>query len=271
MAIVTIFAEPRFGKTAFATYLANQFMFDKTRNKQMTCEILQKNSNGFNYSIPKHCVFTNYDVIGRKFGYSKRFAYRFNPYRLGYSNEVVNTILTIPYGVYIIDEAQKYLNSRMSLYYPAWQSRFYEQHGHNYLDIYLIVQRPNLIDVNIRELSSFIEIVKMDISYNVFGDPDKVVWKIRKIDNSFLLDRYLNSGKLDKSCYTEEKIIAPGYILNCYDCRSCKPKHYEGHLEGDFELLESEPFNDSLESYIKYLEKFDDELPKGFYQKRSVS
>ena len=271
MAITTIFAEPRAGKTAFATYLANSYMFNRERNKAMEHEILQKNANGFNLTIPKHCVFSNYDIIGRKFGYSKRFSYRFNPFRLGFKNEFVDTIFAVPYGVYIIDEAQKYLNSRMSMYYPSWQSRFYEQHGHNYLDILLVVQRPNLIDVNIRELSNFIEIVNMDIKYDEFGHPAKVIWKIRKIANSFLLDRYLASGKLDKSCYVEEKIIADGSVLSCYDCRSCKPKHYEGHLNEDFELNECEPVEETIESYVKYLEEFDDELPKGFYQKRSVA
>lgn len=271
MAIVTIFAKPRFGKTAFATYLGNQYMFDRERNKAMEREIAQKNASGFNLTIPKHCVNTNYDIIGRKFGYSKRFSYRFNPFRLGFKNDKVKTIFAVPYGVYIIDEAQKYLNSRMSLYYPDWQSRFYEQHGHNYLDIILTVQRPSLIDVNIRELSSFVEIVKMDIKYNEFGSPEKVTWKIRKIADSYLLDKYLASGKTDKSCYSEEKVVAPGYILSCYDCRSCKPKHYDGHFDEDFELNESSPIEETLESYIKYLEEFDDELPEGFYKKRSVA
>jgi hypothetical protein len=57
----------------------------------------------------------------------------------------------------------------MSKAFPDWQSRWYEQHGHNNLDIWLDTQRPMLIDVNIRELSQFVEIVKLDKAFDRFG------------------------------------------------------------------------------------------------------
>ena len=270
MAITIIFAEPRKGKTAFSTYLAVNKMFDYERNKLMQSEILQKKTNGFNLTVPKHCVFSNYDIIGRKFGYSKRYAYRFNPFKFGYANEFVKTDLAVPYGFYVIDEAQTYFNSRLSLYYPDWQSRAFEQHGHNHLDFLFTVQRTDLIDINIRELANFIEIENMDIEYDAFSKPDKVTWSIREIDNYFMLEKYLASGKTDKKTFSVKKIVAPGYILDCYDCRSCKPKFYDGHFNEDFTLNECEPPEESIQGYISYLEKFNDELPKGFYRKRSI-
>ena len=75
---------------------------------------------------------------------------------------MVETHLNYPYEVIGIQEAQKYLNSRKSKNFPDWQSRWYEQHRHNNLDILMDVQRPGLVDVNIRELAQFIDIQDME-------------------------------------------------------------------------------------------------------------
>ena len=268
--ITIIFAPPRTGKTCFMTHILNLHAFDKLRNKQMRQEIMRKNANGFNLTIPKHCVSSNYDITFRKYGYSPRFNRRINPYRLGFDNEFVKTHFNYPYEAIGITEAQKYLNSRMSMYFPEWQSRWYEQHGHNNLDIYLDTQRPMLIDVNIRELAQFVEIIKLTIFRDKSGKICKLQWKIRIIENSSLFDKYMASGKQDKSCYTEEIVEADYNVFNCYDSQSCKPKFYAGHFEEDFDINESKPIEDSLLGYIKYLEDNDDELPEGYYQARTI-
>ena len=268
--ITIIFAPPRTGKTCFMTHILNLHAFDRERNKSMAREIMSKNANGFNLTIPKHCVSSNYDITFRKYGYSPRFNRRINPYRLGFDNEFVKTHFNYPYEAIGITEAQKYLNSRMSMYFPEWQSRWYEQHGHNNLDIYLDTQRPMLIDVNIRELAQFIEIIKLTIFRDNYRKICKLQWKIRIIENSSLFDKYMSSGKQDKSCYTEEIVEADYNVFNCYDSQSCKPKFYAGHFEEDFDINESKPMEDSLLGYIKYLEENDDELPENFYQSRTV-
>ena len=268
--ITIIFAPPRTGKTCFMTHIANTYAFNRERNRLMAREIMLKQQNGFKSikTIPIHCVSGNYDMKFKKFRYSPRFNRRINPYRLGFSNKFVKTHFNLPYEVICITEAQKYLNSRMSMYFPDWQSRWYEQHGHDDIDIFLDTQRPMLIDVNIRELATFIEIVKLDIDYDCYGKPCKLTWHIRRIDNSSLFDRYMSSGKKDKSCYTEDVVIADYNVFECYDSKSCKPKFYEGHLEEDFDYLEAEEQDETIEGYIEFLKKFDDELPKKFYQRR---
>lgn len=270
MAIYIIFAPPRTGKTCFMTHCLNQYAFEYERNRQMRHEIMDKNSNGFNLTIPTHCVSANYDITFRKFGYSPRHNRRINPYRLGFSNEFVKTHFNFPYEVIGITEAQKYLNSRMSMYFPEWQSRFYEQHGHNNLDIYLDTQRPMLIDVNIRELAEFIEIVKLKISYNRFGNPCKLKWTIRKISNSSLFEKYIQSGKQDKSCFVQETVIANYNVFALYSSQSCKPKFYEGHFNEDFDIFESKQMEETMQGYIQYLKDNDDELPPNYYQSKSV-
>lgn len=252
------------------THKLNEYAFDRERNKSMRDEINKKNANGFKLSLPKHCVSSNYDICFRKYGYSPRFNRRINPYRLGFDNPFVKTHFNFPYEVIGITEAQKYLNSRMSMYFPEWQSRWYEQHGHDSLDIFLDTQRPMLIDVNIRELASFIEIIKLKIYYDEYGKVKKLKWTIRNIENSSLFDRYMASGKKDKSCYKEEIVVANYNVFKLYSSQSCKPKFYAGHFDEDFDINESSIMEESLEGYIKYLEENDDELPENFYQSKTI-
>ena len=199
--ITIIFAPPRTGKTCFMTHIAHETAFDRQHSKRMQREIMNKTANGFDNlkTVPTHCVAANYDMVFHKYRYSPRFSRRINPFRLGFANDFVQTHFNLPFECIFITEAQKYLNSRMSMYFPDWQSRWYEQHGHNDLDIWLDTQRPMLIDVNIRELSQFIEIMSLEFSYNGYGRIDGLRWHIRRIDNSALFDKYMASGKQDKT------------------------------------------------------------------------
>lgn len=265
-----IFAPPRTGKTCYMTHMANTIAFDRQRTRAMQTEILSKQSNGFDsiQTIPQHCVAANYDITLRKFGYRPRYSRRINPYRLGFDNKFVDVHFSLPYECYFISEAQKYFDSHLALYYPAWQSRYYEQHGHNNLDFYLDTQRPMLINPNIRELSKFTEIVDLDMQYDRFGEPCRLQWLVRHIDNSGLFDKYMLSGKQDKSCYIEEVVTADYNVFACYDSRACKPKFYAGHFDKDFDYSVAEPTEETLEGYIRYLQENDDELPENFYVKR---
>jgi hypothetical protein len=187
---------------------------------------------------------------------------------LGFKNEFVPTHFNLPFEAIGITEAQKYLNSRMSMYFPDWQSRWYEQHGHDDIDIFLDTQRPMLIDVNIRELSSFIEIVDLEIHKSKFNRVEILTWLIRKLDNSSIFDVYMASGKKDRDCYTEEVITANYNDFDCYDSQSCKPKFYDGHFNEDFDYKQAEMTEQTMQGYIKYLKENDDELPEKFYQRR---
>jgi hypothetical protein len=268
--ITIIFAPPRFGKTVLMTHFLNLALYDRQRSKAMWNEL---NRIGYEFEPPQHTVFANYDVVGKKFGYTEKTNYRINPYRLGYSNDKVSTHFLPPYSVIGITEGQKYFNSRMSMWFPDWQSRFYEQHGHNFLDIFIDVQRPTLIDLNIRELADFIEVLQLDIVYDKKNGRriSKLVWHIRRIENSNALDKYLASGKKDATCFTEETITANYNVFDCYDSRNCKPKFYDGHFDDPFDLLNAEPTEQSLTAFKEYVAAFDDELPKDFYTKRSAN
>lgn len=269
--ICIIFAPPRTGKTCLMTHFLNQAMYDRQRNRQMQLELLSKVENGFINikTIPEHCVSANYTIIGKKFRYTPRVSRFINPYKLGFDNDYVDDVhFNLPYECIGITEAQKYLNSRMSFCFLEWQSRWYEQHGHNNLDIYLDTQRPMLIDVNIRELAHFIEIVKLDIKKDKRGNVIALKWLVRHIENSALFDKYMSSGKKDSTCFIEEIIVADYNVFECYDSQSCKPKFYAGHFYNDIDYIKAQVPNNTREGYINYLKENNEELPKYYFQKR---
>ncbi len=270
--ITIIFAPPGFGKTSFLAHTLNMACFNRERNKKMQQEIAQKKVNGFTkLNAPQHCVSANFDCTFRKFGYSPRHNRTINPYRLGFANKYVKTHFTLPFECIGITEAQKYLNSRMSMYFPDWQSRWYEAHRHNNIDIWLDTQRPMLIDANIRELARFIEIVNLKIKHDKNGKVKSLTWTIRTIENSNLFDTYMASGRKDSTCYVEQIVEAKYNVFELYDSQSCKPKFYDGHFDEDFDYNVSKPVEQTLDDYIEYLKNNDDELPENYYQRRKTS
>lgn len=277
--IKIIYAPPRYGKTAYMSYLLNEYCFDGERYNKMCKEINEKNAKGFKLNIPKHCVCANYPLRFVKEGFSPVSSRRINPFRLGFRNPYVETEFNYPFDVYALDEAQIYLNSRMSSYYPSWQSRWYEASGHNDLDILMATQRPGLIDVNIRELACFVEILSLKVYDGFFGTPERLVWRIREIPNCRAFDRYVASGGFDKACFVDREVVAEYNVFGIYDSQSCKPKFYDGYLKHvetngvfDSSLLScdySVLTDDSVSSYLDYLKKFKDEYPDKFYVKKS--
>ena len=65
-------------------------------------------------------------------------------------------------------------------------------------------------------------------------------------------------------------VVANYNVFNLYSSQSCKPKFYDGHFDEDFDINESQPIDESLEGYKKYLIENDDELPEGYYQSRNI-
>lgn len=268
MSMKILFAPPGFGKTSLLTHMMNVICFDYERKRNMQKAVEKMLNAGFNVSMPLHCATTNYEVGFHQFMYSKRQNYKVNPFKLGFKNEFVKTHFVFPFQAFGITEAQKYLDSHMALYYPRWQSSFYEEHRHDDLDFIFDCQRPELINANVRDLCSFIEIVGLEIFHDKNGKVNKLQWLVKDIPNSSVYENYKNSGK---SLKMPERVITADYnVFDIYDSQSCKPKFYEGHFTEDFLLEFGKKPEENIEDYIKYLERMDDELPKGFYQKRSL-
>ena len=260
--ITVIFGDCGSGKTVLLTHFIRQRAFDYERNCSMRYEIMRRIQGGYDLQIPQYSVATNYDVVCRKAGYSPRPSIVINPYRLGFYNEDVNTHFLPPYTTIGIQEGQKYFNSRMFKFYPTWQSRFFEAHRHNHFDVFIDVQRPNLIDVNIRELSNFIEIVGFEQTKNGLR------WLVRQIANSFLLDLYNASGRRDKSLYTECVITADYDVFKLYDSRNLKPRFYDGRDGQAFDVPNAQLLCGNKDDFNYYNKLYGEELPDKFYKKQ---
>lgn len=271
MSILIIYGNCGAGKTVLLSHLANQFAFDGDRNRAMQEEIQTLNANGFNLTVPEHCVATGgYDLTCKKWRYYPRQSRRINPYRLGFANPYVETHFSVPYEVYAITEAQKYLNSRMSMFFPDWQSRWYEGHRHNHLEIMLDCQRPELIDVNVRTLATFWEICDLKIGYDYFGKVNHLEWYVKEIKDSKSYDKYVLSAGRDSDLYTEKIISANYNVFDLYDSYALKPKFFDGHMNtfDDFDLDYGGVVEENFDSYVEYLKKFNDELPDKFYKRK---
>ena len=81
--ITIIFGPPRIGKTAFMVHLLRQRVFDRSRNRAMQMTLAEKNRNGFNLTIPQHCVASNFEIKFTKTGYTPRKSRIIDPKKIG--------------------------------------------------------------------------------------------------------------------------------------------------------------------------------------------
>jgi hypothetical protein len=261
MGIVVICGQPGKGKTSLMTHFLVQAMFDKERMRKMKRAIKAKQEGGFKRTIPPHPVWSNYYIEGRKYLYSHRISQKLKPFHLGFVdplNKGMKMHNLPPYAVIGITEGQKYLNSRKSAKYPDWQSRWYEAHRHNNYDIYIDIQRFDLVDLNVRELAEFIEIQGIEHG-------EDIRWTIRKFESARHMERYVASGGFDKSTYTEEVIIADYDVHQCYDSQMCEPQFEKGQEEKDYDLKLNKPRPFTKQEYKEYNKRRDDDCPEVFY------
>ena len=267
--ITIIFGKTGSGKTALLTHSLTMAMFDRERFRTMRRMIEDKNDSGFNLTVPKHCGFSNYYVEGKQFGYSPRITYKINPFCLGFADPdtLIKKHFIPPFAVIGITEGQKYFNARMSSKYPDWQSRFLEAHRHNGYDIYIDIQRFDLVDLNIRELAYFIEIQSVERKVDRNGETS-VEWHIRRFENKTAVEKYMEGGQKDDSKWYIEEIIKANYdVFDCYNSTMCEPLFYKDNLDRDFDLEPNMPQPQSKQEYGEYLERQSDERPPDFYGK----
>lgn len=271
MSILNIFGNTGTGKTSLMVHLLNLSNFDIQRFNNCINE-LQNIVEDFNVDfvkIPKTHCFSNLDISFFKFGFSRQKNNFINPYRIGFKNSYVDVQPLPPYAMVGIDEAQEFFNSRMSIFYPSWQSRFYEKHRHFNLDFILVCQRADLIDINIRTLCSFIEVQSLKIKKDKNDRVKKLVWKVRFIENNKAYERYISSNGKDKSTYVNQKIVANYDVFSLYDSYAEKPRFIETMLDSNVEFKEFQCDIDNRDDLIKYLNDYNSLLPPNFYLKET--
>lgn len=217
--ITIIFGAPGTGKSSKQAHIVKQLYREQGRRILDDCRsrIEQINEdNGLSLTVPDRVpIFSDFPIT-IKSGYEKTYmTYYINGYYLGLPGSE-NEVMFVPPGSKIfLSEAQRYYDSRKSKTMPDSISRFYEMHRHYGLDIWMDVQRPKLIDANIRELCQhFIEIVKLEHEYDALGRIVKSRWSCREFDTWDKTDRYLSGGE---KTYEETEYVNSGNIFNSYD------------------------------------------------------
>ncbi|MCL2850875.1 MAG: hypothetical protein FWE01_00750 [Firmicutes bacterium] len=220
------------------TKLANDRMFDKPRYRKTLRAVARKKQGGFKLDVPhQHCVYANFEIIGKKWRFTSRQAYDLEPDKLAlYDKEDPNKDIHFlpPYSTLFITEGQDFFDSRNYTKFTRAQSSFFEQHGHNHLDIYIDVQRYDLIDKNIRNLAQIIEIQSKETLYNERRRVVGTKWVIRKFENSYKYDQYLKAQNPIHNY--EEEIIECNYdIHRLYKSESCEPKFVAPYYIKDYQ------------------------------------
>ncbi|MCM1533400.1 MAG: zonular occludens toxin domain-containing protein [Corallococcus sp.] len=263
--ITIVFGKPGCGKTAFLTANAAQYLNGSAMDGELydgCCEEVSKlNAEGFRFELPKHSpVYSNYPITVQNGANSYVGSYYVDGFHLGFENSDVEVFCVLPGSKIFLAEAQRYYNSRKSKDLPDWVSRFYEEHRHFGLDIMLDVQRPGLIDVNIRELAErFVEIEQIVQRRDKNGYVSGTEFYCKVFEDWKFVDRYLNGSadNFEKRIYSFDFDVFEYYQSTSY---------YRNFLPSDgFDYIE----HFALENVEKDVERaklmYRQTPPTGFY------
>lgn len=264
--ITIICGKPRVGKTALNTHFAWQSLQTngKLRLKKCIAEInalnVARSKNKFPVpDIPP--IYTNYEATFNV-GYKQHITpFWLNPFYIGLPNENMETQYIFPYGELHITEGQRYWDSRESASLQDHVSRWFETHGHFYIDVYIDVQRAKLIDKNIRALAKkIIEVQKMVHVKDVYGRILRTVWYCREFSSSADYETYADGGYAP---YVTTRYMHEGNIFECYNSRSCKGDFVPPETE-NFTILK-QPSEIDVQALPERLKQFySSQMPKAF-------
>ena len=265
--ITIVFGKPGAGKTAFMAADAVRYLNHSQAGVDLwgkTNRALEDlNNDGALFSPPVlPPVYTNFPLFSNPGSYAMGRSYYIDGFHLGFENDNVEIMPVLPFSRIYLSEAQRYYNARKSKDLPDWVSRFYEEHRHFGLNILLDVQRPGLIDVNIRELcESFVEIRGMENELDPRGNILRSTFHMRVFEDWKFVETYLSGSSTVP--YLETQTVYEGNVFECYESRVYF-KHFIP-TAGDFSQILHVSGRDVLEdaeiSKILYRQT----PPEGFY------
>lgn len=234
--LILVFGLPGAGKTAFLTYRGIEAMRQgNARRSLKACrETVNKlNAGGFRLTVPKdHLVFSDYRIAKRK-----TVSHLLDISNLGLPGpHNPKAQFLPPFSTWIIDEAQRKLNSRAGGIDDNL-SLLFEIRRHNDISIFMACQRTMLIDKNARELvDKVIEIQRMTHKYDRYGRLIRTTWHCVEFDSALQVERYLDSGKAAKYGKAT-KYNYDGNIFKCYDHQHRRPAFYADCYDRDFDII----------------------------------
>ncbi len=219
MSITFIVGETGAGKTAYATYwLKHKYMYEGRKVWKRSCDLIRRANAeyGKNYTLPTQVPFYTNFHVKLHVGYKRYYEpYYQNGYYFGIANKEMDTQFIAPGGVLVLDESQRFLNSRKSATFADFVSYAFEVHRQAQLEIVLIAQRGKLLDCNVRELGvHVIQIVDMDNEKDAAGNVVRSTWHCREFENWTEAERYFTKGEGE---YKETYPVNEGNIFRSFD------------------------------------------------------
>lgn len=256
--IEIIYAPIGFGKTALATAKAINRMYGVTARESLrNCrKVLERmKANGFdNVAMPgKHLVYANYGICYKSPNCGERRSYDLDGFKLGFKTEKFKPTYMLPYSLGVLDEAQRYFNSRKFKDFGDNRSRYFEQSRKFHLDFIIIAQRLGLIDLNVKELARITLVESMKLYYRK-GEICKCVWGLR-IWDTFREHELGAPGR-------QETYTFDGNIFKYYDTDEGDLLYMDGLEERNFDYGEHTDYGVSPDEVHRYVSDHNQETVK---------
>lgn len=228
MSIIHVTGDPRAGKTSWVVskIIREKMQFFNSNYSQACKAIKEKNkATGATRALPpqRHVVSGNILIQQH---YPNMTIYPMSGWEFGAPNPYCKTKAFIPNGVYVFDEAQRYFDSKgEGKELPPWVTQAFELHGHIFLEIYLITQRPVRLHKDIRSIcSERIHIEESIHTYIIDGHKKKT-------------KEFLNKGKLIRTDFYGHQFTSAGeheaYVDGVDKESKSLGKPFKDHFDGD--------------------------------------
>ncbi|MCI9561258.1 MAG: hypothetical protein HFK03_02085 [Clostridia bacterium] len=264
--ITIICGDPRVGKTALMTSFAYTHLKGVQAHRDLReCNKLLAplNAGGFSYTAPSdHLVFADYTVCAGANGSITN--YEVDGFYLGLPNATHPTMFLPPASHVYLDEAQKYYDSRKKGL-SDFVSRFYELHGHYRLNLTCTVQRPKLIDLNIRELAAQVIYVMNLTHKKISGRIVSSVWSCLVFDDVAAAIAFIEGGKQDMKHGKLTGYAFDGNIFRHYDSYDKRPLFFKDRYTSVFDLRHAVKTGYTLDEIQDFNDQHDYTIPDTYY------
>lgn len=269
MSITIIVGKPGKGKTVFtANIIANKITNSLGDYINLKREIKHLKLGGFTLlDLPpqKHLIYTDF-----KFKINKKIeSYYIDGYKIGLPNPYFETQFIPPYSTIFLDEAQRYYDSRNTKSLRTEVYNWFQLHRQNHYNIYLVCQRVENIDINIRALADRIIVIDdLKIKTNEFGVVEHFKWITREFESPDTAEEYCRKKDRDEVSMLGKKVIVESKLslFNYYDSFGNKPIFFNGKENSPFDYHIERKYNYSVESFVEYNENHYFTAPQGYWK-----
>ena len=269
MSITIIVGKPGKGKTVYtAGIIANKILNSRQDYFNLKREIKQLKQGGFcHLELPpqKHLIYTDF-----KFKINKKMeSYYIDGYKIGLPNPYFETTFIPPYSTIFLDEAQRYYDSRNAKSLRTEVYNWFQLHRQNHYNIFLVCQRVDNIDINIRALADRIIVIdELKLKTNEFGIVEYFKWITKEFESPDTAEEYCRKKDRDEVSVLGKKIVIESHLplFRYYDSFGNKPVFFNGKENTPFDYYIERKYNYSVESFVEYNENHYFTAPKGYWK-----